>query len=286
MNHTDILNYYRSPGPFTNVERFAKEIEALPSDTPTIARFVQGLLVHEALAPLYSLTLPTERSSEKQLHRADEILARALGMDTRPLSTVRTPKDRVVCVCRHFATLFVAILRHKHIPARARCGFANYFEPGKHVDHWVGEYWHDGQARWILVDAQIDEVQARVFRPDFDVLDVPRSRFLVAGDAWSAYREGRADPQTFGVAGTANWGPVEIFGDIWQDVAALRKIELLPWGWYGMALDESSAERETVFVDRLAAVSSAADPKALTELMELASRDDRLVVPLDRLQAK
>jgi hypothetical protein len=58
-----------------------------------------------------------------------------------------------------------------------------------------------------LVDAQIDDRQRELFRVTFDRLDVPRDRFLVAGDAWRACRNG-ADPMTFGVAGTEMWGPV------------------------------------------------------------------------------
>jgi transglutaminase-like putative cysteine protease len=43
--------------------------------------------------------------------------------------------------------LFVALIRRKGVPARARCGFADYFEPGKHLDHWVGEYWNSDEGR-------------------------------------------------------------------------------------------------------------------------------------------
>ena len=39
-----------------------------------------------------------------------------------------------------------------------------------------------------MVDAQIDEVQQNLFNNDFDLLDVPRDRFLVAGDAWAMPR--------------------------------------------------------------------------------------------------
>jgi len=46
-------------------------------------------------------------------------------------------------------------MRHKGIPSRVRCGFANYFERGKHVDHWVAEYWLASEHRWLLVDAEL-----------------------------------------------------------------------------------------------------------------------------------
>ena len=103
----------------------------------------------------------------------------------------------------------------------------------------------------MLVDAQVDEPQAKFYRPDFDLLDVPRDRFLVAGDAWAACRTGGADPMTFGVGGTENWGLVEVLGDLLLDLAALQNIELLPWGWYGLAEEERS-RRERSGIDRRA----------------------------------
>jgi hypothetical protein len=45
-------------------------------------------------------------------------------------------------------------------------------------------HWNAAEARWILVDAQIDELQRAKLHPDFDLLDVPRDRFVIAGDAW------------------------------------------------------------------------------------------------------
>jgi hypothetical protein len=35
------------------------------------------------------------------------------------------------------------------------------------------------------------------------------------------------------------WGLVDVYGDLVQDLAALQNIELLPWGWYGLATDKS-----------------------------------------------
>ena len=285
MTDAELHDYYAAPGVFTSVEPFASQIDALPSDTAAIATVVQGLLIHEAMAPAYGVALSPERRDEKQLHGASAMLRCALRMDDRPLSEQRSPDRRVAGVCRHFATLFVACLRQKGIPARARCGFANYFKPGKNTDHWVGEYWNAGEQRWILVDAQVDGPQARWFKPDFNLLDVPRDRFLVAGDAWTLCRSGGADSMTFGVDGTDNWGIVEVLGDLLLDLASLQKIELLPWGWYGLALDEGACETEGALIDRLARLSSAADAASLEELRQIVASDARLAVPAETLAA-
>ncbi|MET9525897.1 transglutaminase domain-containing protein [Streptomyces coeruleorubidus] len=51
--------------------------------------------------------------------------------------------------CRHFATLACAILRARGVAARARCGFGTYFVEGRGLDHWITEYWHTAEARWV-----------------------------------------------------------------------------------------------------------------------------------------
>lgn len=278
MNHDDLLASYTEPGPFTGLSVHAELLDGLPADVAAIASVVQGLLIHEALAPAYNVTLSPSRLEEKQLHGASAMLDCALRMDERPIGEKRPPDRRVVGVCRHFATLFVAIARRKGIPARARVGFANYFEAGKHVDHWVAEYWNAGESRWVLVDAQLDRHQQAFYKPDFDVLDVPRDRFRVAGDAWNLCRSGAVDPMTFGVAGTDNWGLIETFGDLLLDLAALQNIELLPWGWYGLALEDGACETEAALIDRLAGLSSRADADAIEELRAIVASDARLRV--------
>ena len=84
------------------------------------------------------------------------MLDRLLAQDGQPLGVARPVDDRLVGVCRHFTVLLVAMLRAQGVPARARCGFGAYFTPGRFEDHWVCEYWHSAEGRWILVDAQID----------------------------------------------------------------------------------------------------------------------------------
>ena len=159
MTQEELLAFYRSPGLFTDLDGFQGEVEGLPCDVAVIARTVQGLLIQEGLLGAYGVSLPAERIAEKQLHSSVAMLARAMSLDSQAIVSPRIPERRVVGVCRHFATLFVAIMRQKGVPARARCGFANYFAPGKHVDHWVGEYWNAMEGRWVLVDAQIDDRQ-------------------------------------------------------------------------------------------------------------------------------
>lgn len=281
MREADLLAYYSTAGVFTEIGPLSHE--AFPNRVSEIVQLVQNLLIHEVLASTYQVSLSEQRTAEKQVHSAVAMLEQVKRLNSSPFAEPRQPAERLVGVCRHFATLFVAIMRLHKLPSRVRCGFADYFEPGKHVDHWVAEYWDTAEQRWIRVDAQVDELQRDVFSIDLDTLDVPRDRFVVAGDAWYACRNG-ADASTFGVAGTEMWGLVEVFGDIFQDLAALQKIELLPWGWYGLALDESAMEREVELIDQLADISRDAGATEMEKLLQLVSTDVRLKVPDETVQ--
>ena len=282
MTHEEMLEYYAAPGVFTDLAEFGEQVDAVPGDIASMVRVVQGLVLNYGWAPAYGVTVPPERAAtEKEIRSAAGMIECAMGHDARAITEARAPEHRVAGVCWHFAVLFAAIARHKGIPARVRAGFSNYFDRSKHTEHWVGEYWSREEHRWVLVDAQVDALQARIVGLDFETLDVPRDRFLVAGDAWRACRAG-ADASTFGVAGTANWGLIETFGEVMQDLAALQKIELLPWGWYGIAIEDGAVERDAPLMDRLAAISSAADAGAVEELREMVVADARLRVPEER----
>jgi len=132
--------------------------------------------------------------------------------------------------------LLASLLRHQGIPARARCGFGAYFMPDHFEDHWVTEYWNQEQSRWVLVDAQLDELQCDVMKIPFDTLDVPRDQFIVGGKAWQMCRSGEQNPDKFGIFDMHGLGFVR--GNLVRDVASLNKMELLPWDCWGVILDE------------------------------------------------
>jgi hypothetical protein len=176
--------------------------------------------------------------------------------------------------------LTVAMLRAHGTPARARCGFGAYFREGRYEDHWVCEYWNADDVRWVLVDSQIDAGQRAVFPIDFDVLDVPRDRFVVAGDAWRAYRTGEADPDRYGLTMLDEAGPWWIAGNLMRDAAALANIELLPWDvWGAMPKPEDTIDDElAACFDELAELTHEPDAR-FDELMERVRADERLRVP-------
>ena len=83
----------------------------------------------------------------------------------------------------------------------------------------------------MLVDAQIDDVQRAILDPDFDLMDVPRDRFMVAGEAWAQCRSGHAEPDAFGIFDMR--GLWFVAGNLLRDLAALNDREMLPWDVWG-----------------------------------------------------
>ena len=100
------------------------------------------------------------------------------------------------------------------------------FHTGTFEDHWVCEYWDEPGQRWALADLQIDDVQRGLFDVGFDLMDVPRDAFLVAGDAWRLCRDGDADPAKFGLSVLDEGGDWWIAGNLLRDVAALNNMEM------------------------------------------------------------
>ena len=269
---------YVRPGAMTAAGRYAPLLEELPGDVAGLAPVAQGLLVHEFLAEAYGVTLTEEDRTSVHLRPVEAMLEQIVARDARPLGVAREPEGRLASNCRGFTVLMVAMLRAHGTPARARCGFGGYFTEGRFEDHWVCEYWDGG--RWVLVDAQIDERQRKLFGIDFEVTDVPRDRFLIAGDAWAAFRRGDADPSLFGLTMVNEAGDWWIASNLVRDAAALDNLELLPWdGWGAMPGPEDKIDEELAgLFDRLAVLTQAPDAH-LAGLQALVRGDDRLRVP-------
>ena len=275
---TDPLIFCASPGLMTDPGDKSHLFDGLPADVGALCRIVQGILIHVFWAERYGIQLPEERKQEVELRGVHDKLVRLLELDSRPLTEERTLDRRLVGNCRDFSVMLAAILRHQGTPARARCGFGVYFMPNHYEDHWVCEYWDAAQARWILVDAQLDEFQCDALGVAFDPLDVPRDQFVVGGNAWQLCRSGMANPDTFGIFDMH--GLWFVRGNFVRDVAALNKMELLPWDAWGIieAQDDELTASDLNFLDDLADLTAGDVPEFAT-VRELYESDARLTVP-------
>lgn len=258
------LDFYTQQSRISDPGRFRDALADLPAAISDLVRVVQDVTAHVFWAERYGLNLPPDRQAEVQLRTLEKRLARTLELDPRPLIEPRQPQSRLVGNCRDFSLLLVALLRHQGIPARARCGFGAYFLPEHFEDHWVAEYWNAAQQRWLLVDAQLDALQCEALNITFDPLDVPRDQFIVGGQAWRLCRSGQADPERFGIF--EMHGLWFVRGDFVRDVAALNKVELLPWDCWGLINgdDDALTDDDWALLDRLAELTCGDAPELET----------------------
>jgi hypothetical protein len=272
--------YYRTFGMMTDPGEHAAMLEDLPQDVAGLCRAVQGCMVHVFWAERYGLSLSPERKQEVQVRPVVEKLALMAAMDARPLAQPRPLERRLVGNCRDFTLMLCTLMRCQGYSARSRCGFGTYFLPDHYEDHWVCEYWHPEQGRWVMVDPQLDEYQREVLRVDFDPVAVPPQRFLTAGRAWQLCRAGRADPDSFGIFDMK--GLWFIRGNVLRDLAALNQVEMLPWDVWGLigGDDQSLTDDDWAALDTVAALSVAGD-EAFGRLRACYEGDARLRVPLE-----
>lgn len=261
---TKTLNYYAQHSPITDPRHYAPFFSTLPDDVTELVPLVQGLLLHLGWAKSYGLTIASERRQEIYLRTIPEMVARLVQMDERALTVTRPQTHRLVSICRDFAVLLVTMLRHKGVPARLRIGFAGYFR-GEQLpfwDHRLAEYWDEKQGRWVLVDAQIDEVQQATLSRPFDPLNVNSySPFFVAGEVWQQCRAGNWDAYQFGDS-PEDRGMSPIRYALLHDFDALNKMELVGFDAWHPLIDKPEhllISEEMGFLDAVAAAITQPD---------------------------
>jgi hypothetical protein len=267
--------FYAAPGRLTSLTG-TSDLPAGPQTVASVATLVHGLVLHEAFAADYGVTVPADRRAEMQLRSAADMLSRIRALDSRPLASARPPERRLIGYCRHIAVLSTALLRHAAIPARARCGFSASFEPGRWIDHWIVEHWDPASRRWVRSDTQFDDLLERKLGLSFDPFDVPAGQFLTGGEAWRLCRAGRVDPAHFGIARW--WGAWFVRNNVVRDLAALNKIEMLPWDSWGL-MDRHSTLGHGPADDLVDQVAAATSPGAWPAARRLYASEPRLRVP-------
>lgn len=254
---------YTVPGPLTSLTGVdSTALQQVGTDPVDICRPVAALVIQPDDAR--ALGLPEDRYTTNQIRPAHELVQHLLALDPAPVTVAREPQLRIVGTCRHFAVLACALLRHRRIASRVRCGFATYFQPGQGLDHWITEYRDHNQGRWVRIDSEV-LAQTVVATP----ADLRPGQFLTGGEAWTAFRRGEIDDSQFGVYGTQNWGAAEIRGNAVKDLAALNKVETLPWDEWGRmteAYEGRTGPDYDELLDTLAAACDADDPTTLARL--------------------
>jgi hypothetical protein len=278
-DNPQMLHYYAVPSPITDPGEYGYLFDGLPDDIPQLVKIVQGLILHYGWTKRYGIKSSLERlNRDAFLRMVSKQLRRIIELSDTPLTEERPPEKRLRGLCRDYSTLLAAILRHKGIPARARCGFATYFGPGHYEDHWVCQYWKVRENRWVLVDAQLDKLQCEVLGITFDTTDMPDGLFLPAGQGWQMCRTGEADPQTFGYGKrTGMWF---VRRNLVHDLFALNKIEMLAWDSWGlMSFQPQNIPSEQMdLLDKIALITHGTSPD-IFQVQSVFNSDERLRLP-------
>ncbi|GMA26457.1 hypothetical protein GCM10025864_42160 [Luteimicrobium album] len=250
------LDDYATQSPFSDPGDHAGLLDAVATDPESLHRAVTRTILH--------YRGEAHRLTDAQLRDVDSrwvatILDRATERQPGPLDATRPDACVVGGCCRDHALLSVAILRQHGVPARTRLGFAGYFEAGYSHDHVVAERW-DGE-RWVRFDPELGQDDF-----PFDVHDLPTGEgapFETAAEAWLAYRAGRTDLATYGVAPGAVGleGPSFVQRYVLADVAHRHRCETLLWdGWGAMVPPgEEPDDAQLALTDELAVLTARAD---------------------------
>ena len=267
--------FYATPGRHTDLSSDGIDVAGVNE----AVEIVQGLLVYDLAAEdLYGAELSARQRAAVHERDAAALLDLSRQMDPRPLTQSRDPGDRLGGRCNTYTLLTVALLRSVGIAARARCGFATYFVPGYYEDHWVAEYWNSAEERWSMVDAQLDQAWQQLIGLHSDAaVEVGSEQFLTAGHAWRAWRSGRLDADRCGLTSIQEHGSFWIAGNLRLDLAALNKVEMLPWDVWGLGWEpgEEPTEEALTAFDSVAALTIDPDTR-FEDLRARYENDDSL----------
>ena len=280
MSDKDAAIAWGTQSQVTDPGKAAAAIDELPAEIRALREASSQLVFHyRAGGDFAENGVPAERTAEINTRYADAMLALLLERGEPALGRVRKAPDRVVGCCRDATVLFLALARHKGIPARARVGFAAYFHPGWLIDHVIAEVWDEAEGRWRLVDPEMSsdwtpEVNGR----PVDWMDLADDQFVTGPRAWQAARAGRSDPERHVVAPDLEVpvlrGWPYIAHNAIHDLAALNKTEMLLWEAWGMQLGHGPGpvpEPDAAVIDEICACT--ADSRAAPD--DIAAHADR-----------
>lgn len=274
----NLQEFYAQHSDVTDPGAYDHLFEGLPLNIRAMSEIIQGVAMHRDHTNWrFGFVLPEERYREGDTRRVRDILKIVGDLSERPA------RDRFAGTCRDFCVLLCSMLRHNGVPARIRGGYANYFPrlggPRLFDDHWVVEHWHPAHG-WRLTDGQVAaSANADYQVTDFDPVELPRDRFLVAGEAWRAIRAGERDEHSFYVSGLRQSGLPIIYGTVVRDLAALNRVEGFPWDVWGLMTTpyDQLTDADLALLDQAAAIGAEGGP--WQDAVDLYRANPRLQAP-------
>jgi hypothetical protein len=258
--------FWAAQSAVTDPGEFSGLVCDVPGALSAIRAAARGLVFHyRAGGDFAENGIDPARIAEIDTRYAADMLARLVSLSQQPLADIRAPRQRLIGCCRDFTVLFVTIARAHGFAARARVGFATYFDPGWYIDHVVAEVWDPRRSSWRLVDPELaDGHMSGADGARVDPEDLASTQFLTGPAAWRACRSGLADPAQFVVdpglhiPGTRGWPYVR--HNLIHDLAALAKHEMLLWdNWGWTEIDGELTPGQLSVLDDLAAATVGSD---------------------------
>lgn len=277
----DVLKFYREHSIMTKITTTKHMVTDIPKDISSIVSIVQNILLHKHWAERYGVESKDRRHEEPWLRSIEEKLIYLNKLGYNHVSDKKKIEDKMLGICRDFSVMAAALCIETGIPARARCGFATYFQPGNYIDHWVLEYWNENKKRWIFVDAQLDDFQREELNIPFNTLDIDDRYFITAPRAWLMCREGKLNSELFGIFQW--WGYDYLKCNLILDANSLLKIPMQPWdeweGYKKLPVSEWS-ENDYLVMDQLARHDINVDDD-IDAFCTFVQQNDKIRVPKD-----
>jgi len=296
MMSEKILTFYQTHSPMTDPGEYAYLYDVLPDDFERLYMIIHNVLIHQNEATeRYSPT--SVQRKERYFRTMQQRLSRIVELDPSPLTVPREVKEKQIGYCRDFAVMMTSILRHKGIPARTRAGFGAYVDyspsPPYRGDHWITEYWHREEGKWILIDAEfggddLEYLQELTKRPlrkgiNFNALRANQD-FYLAPYSWLACREGEIDINLY--RHNAHWrGWSMLRGNLLHDFQALNNLEMGLFDYWDDLHSKPESEmtsKDRSILDLVAKVCLDPD-KTFDEMRDLFNELPRTQVLLSRL---
>ncbi len=221
----EILNFYKRTSLYTDLGLYKNFAINLPNDIKELCLLQRNQIIHPF--DLYDEKMRNDANSfygdmtkisKTSLNYENDLFPTAQSMIAELLrrnenySKDRKIEDKIHVCCREQAILLTSILKAKGFSARVRSGFTTYCNISNKEagDHWICEYYNDKEKRWVLVDADMyfDDDTLLEYHIDFNLLDVPRNKFIFGAEAYLGLRNGKysdneiyytSSPKTIGI---------------------------------------------------------------------------------------
>lgn len=280
----DSLAFYKKQSMMTDPKDYSHLFDCIPPDIGLIKSLLDGLIFHFWDGSIYNYQIPYKKLFEIETRYVSKMLKIIWDLDSSPLTMARPFDKRIIGSCRDYSTLFCSILRHHSIPARTRVAFSTYYFKDYYHDEVILEYWDYQKNKWCLVDPRVNEfhINRQKLTIDFDLLDVPKDKLVVAGLAWQMVRDNKACADIFcGGDLNKNKGLWYIRDRLIQDFAALNSVEMQLWDAWGLMLEDTiieNDEKQLDYIDKIAQITLDTDLN-LDDIKQQFNSDNQLKVP-------